>query len=499
MSRLYAPIPASLPLLLWKTPPGLEQLLAQEGVPFEVVRDPHPLVLRGGRFLLFDGRTTPPASIAALLGPDQIAIDIDTFRRGEPRDPFAALVDTRSVRASWPVGDRRIAERVARRDKGGIRRRLIGRLRHAVTISGGVWIRLAPFPHPYRSAFSFRADLDEPFADDYFRFAEARAPLNDCCTHFVSTHAYAHHPSVLRDLKGRDTQSHGHFHHVYRDSESNRLNLERAHRILASFGLDPTGFAAPHGRWSRSLDDALEDFGYLYSSDFQLGYDDFPFFPWKGDRFSRVLQIPVHPVCEGLFLEAGITDGRAIGEHLAAAIAARLDAGELAIAYGHPERRLAEMPEVLSTLSDAVASRPLAWRTTFAGLSRWWRWRAERRWLVIPREDHRLEIQFSEWDREYEIAIEIHRGDFICAVPVTGPRMTLRLDGLAYQRSGGTRPLPPPPEIDRPAPSLRQAIRAAIDWETVTPLADIPKSSLPNRVKRGLRWWKLRQAEARAS
>ena len=38
---------ASLPLLLWKTPPGLELILAQEGVPFETVKDPHPFSFRG--------------------------------------------------------------------------------------------------------------------------------------------------------------------------------------------------------------------------------------------------------------------------------------------------------------------------------------------------------------------------------------------------------------------------------------------------------------------
>ena len=176
----------------------------------------------------------------------------------------------------------------------------------------------------------------------------------------MSTDAYAHHATVLRDLRDHDTQSHGHFHHVYRDPETNRLNLERAHRILESFGLEPMGFAAPHGRWNAGLDDALEDFGYLYSSDFQVGYDDFPFFPWRGDRFSRVLQIPVYPVCEGLFIEAGIGDGRAVGEHLAEVVAARLDAGELAIAYGHPERRLGRMPEVLPALAEVARARPLA-------------------------------------------------------------------------------------------------------------------------------------------
>ena len=152
-----------------------------------------------------------------------------------------------------------------------------------------------------------------------------------------------------------------------------------------------------------SLDDQLEDLGYLYSSDFQLGYDDFPFYPWKGDRFSRVLQIPVHPVCEGLFLEAGVDDPGIIADYFRQVVGRELDAGELAVVYGHPERRLGRMPEVMTALARAVDGQPLVWRATFSELARWWRWRAERRWLVIPREDHRLEIQFDEWDTEYDV------------------------------------------------------------------------------------------------
>jgi hypothetical protein len=482
-----------LPLLLWRTPPGLELVLAQEGVPFETVQDAHPLSFLGSRFVLFDGRNTPRGSLEGLLTPEHVLIDVDGLRRGEPCDPFVALVSHRSARASWAVGDRRIHERISRHPKAAIRRRMVARLRDAITRAGGVWIRLAPFPHPYRSAFSFRADLDETVPEDYHRFAAARKPLEDCCTHFVSTQAYAHHPSVLRDLRDCDTQSHGHFHHVYREADANRLNLERAHRILRSFGFEPCAFAAPHGRWSTGLDDALEDLGYLYSSDFQLGYDDLPFYPWKTGRFSRILQIPVHPVCEGLFLDAGIADPRVIGEHLGQVVATRLDAGELAIAYGHPERRLGRMPEVLRILGEVVSGRPLVWRATFSELSRWWRWRAERRWLVIPRDGQRLDIHFDEWDDEYPFALEIHRGDFHCALPVTGPRMSLGLAGLAYQRNRETDPILAPPHLDRPPLSLKRAVQTAIDWETVTPLSEIPRSSLPNRVKRGLRWWKLKR------
>ena len=41
-------------------------------------------------------------------------------------------------------------------------------------------------------------------------------------------------------------------------------------------------------------------------------------------------------------------------------------------------------------------------------------------------------------------------------------------------------------------------MRTALDWETVTPLDDLPASSLSDRVKKGLRWWRHEQkAEVR--
>jgi len=472
----------------------LELILAQEGVAHETVKDAHPLSFRGCRFVLFDSRAKGASSLRGLLTADHVTIDVNDLRGGERIDPFAALVDQQAARGSWAVGRWTVSERVARFPKAWIRRRLIGRLREAVTAAGGIWIRLAPFPYPYRSAFSFRADLDESVPEDYHRFAAARAPLAGCCTHFVSTHAYTHHAAVLNDLRGQDTQSHGHFHHVYREPEANRVNLERSHRILRSSGFEPVGFAGPHGRWRASLDDQLEELGYLYSSDFQIGYDDFPFYPWKGNRFSRVLQIPVHPVCEGLFLEAGLDDPEVIGAYFRQVVESRLDAGELAVVYGHPERRLGRMPEILTMLGQAIENHPLVWRATFSELARWWRWRGERRWLVIPREGNRLEIQFDEWDTEYDFALEIHRGRFQCCLPVTGPRMSLALGGLAYERRRQSEAGLEPPALERGSMSLKQAVQAALDWETVTPLEEISGSSISNRVKRGLRRWKHKRA-----
>lgn len=491
MSSLYHPVLAPLPLLLWKTPPGLELILAQEGIAFEVVRDGHPFALGGGRFVLFDSQRTEPGRLRSLLTTGHVAIDIDALRGKEPVDPFQALIDNQAARGVWKFRGWKLGERIARYPKAWIRRRLIEQLRERVLAEGGVWIRLAPFPHPFRSAFNFRVDLDEPVPEDYHRFALTRNLLADCCTHFVSTHAYADQPAVLADLKKYDTQSHGHFHYVYRDPESNHRNLDRAHRLLRAAGFAPTGFAAPHGRWNPGLDDALESLGYEYSSDFQLGYDDFPFFPWKDGRFSRVLQLPVHPVCEGLFLDAGAEDGKIVEQYLSRVVAAKIQEGEPALVYGHPERRLGRMPEILIALHRLLERHPLVWRATLTDLANWWRWRGGRRYVVLRRGGNRYEIQFDEWDEGYPLAVEVCRHGFTSLLPVRGPRTVLALDELAYERCEPVRDaVIVPPALDHRHPSLRDAVVSALDWETVTPLHELSSSSLPERLKKGLRWWK---------
>jgi peptidoglycan/xylan/chitin deacetylase (PgdA/CDA1 family) len=403
-------------------------------------------------------------------------------------DPFEALIDNRAARATWTIGGLELTERVARHSKASIRRRLLRRLRDRIGQAGGTWARLAPYPFPYRSAFNLRIDLDEPEPDDYARFARARGPLEDCVTHFVNTHAYGSMSDILRDLRRFDTQSHAHYHVVYRGEAANRRNVGRAHAILAASGFAPVGFAGPEGRWNPGLDRALEDHGYDYSTDFQLGYDDYPFFPWRVDGFSRVLQVPVHPICEGLFLEAG-GDGRAVAAHLVDVVRARIAGGEPAFVYGHPERRLGRIPGVLAALADVIAGADLTWRVTLTEYARWWRWRSARHWSLLEKGPERFEIQFDDWDDAYPMALEIVRGGHMAAIPLTGPRQVVRRDRVLFERRRPRIDLPAPRPA-RPQRGLKAIVRAALDWETVTPIDDLPADSIAECLKLQLRRWR---------
>jgi hypothetical protein len=478
-----------LPLLLWKAPPGLEMILAQEGIAFERVREGTRPGFDRGRFVLYDGRRASRGGLRAGLGPWHVALDIDSLRGTGRGDPFAELIDTRAMRANWDLAGTRVTERVSRVDRARLRATLLGRLSAAVQRVGGVWARLGPYPHPYRSAFNFRVDLDEPMPDDYASFARAREPLEDCTTHFVSTAAYGTDRRVLADLRGRDAQSHGHFHVVYRSASANRQNLRRADALLRAAGIEPSGFAAPEGRWNVGLDEAIAAHGYGFSSDFQLGRDDVPFFPWLGDRCSPVLQVPIHPLCEGLFFEAGATDSRAIAGHYVRTVRAKIAAGEPAFVYGHPERRLARVPEVLARLAESIRDVDLLWRVTLTEFARWWRWRSGRRWSLVERSSGHYEALFEDGDSTFTPSLEILRGDFVARVPVRASRVPLDLAGVAYERRR------PRADLGRAVPQrgpwgLRVALRRALDWETVTPLAELPADTPRAAMKKALRSWR---------
>ena len=69
---------ASLPLLLWKTPPGLELILGQEGVPFETVKDAASASRSAaGRFVLFDSQAASGELDPAADRRAHVLIDVD--------------------------------------------------------------------------------------------------------------------------------------------------------------------------------------------------------------------------------------------------------------------------------------------------------------------------------------------------------------------------------------------------------------------------------------
>jgi hypothetical protein len=472
--------PPLLPLILDDVPLGLRRALGQEGIPFRDRRPGTP----EGRFVLFDSRIDTRWALA----PGQTAIDVDALRVGWDEDPLEMLTDRRTARMHWDADGLPLVEEVARVDKRAVRRSVLDRLRAKIEAAGGVWLRISAFPFPHRAAFNFRIDYDRYHPRDFRAVIRAIAGREHATSHFVNGAAYQAFPEALAWMRSLDVGSHGYWHHTYRTAEENYRNVQRGIETLLAADLEPAGFVAPHGRFNDGLLQALEQLGVTHSSEFGLAYDELPFFPSAGP----LLQIPVHPVCLGLFLDAakaggaGDADaavGRAI-EYFQGVARAKYRLGEPIFFYGHPTGRVGRYPQLLDRVFQTVSGFGAVWETTLSEFARWWRARARIR-LSVLRHKTGFAVRVDQQPADYRVGIDYWRGPHVASMPLDRRVVKFSPSALAYEnRAAG--PPPGPIRVDRPE-GLRGRIRRLIDWEQVTPIEEIGSQNWRNWAKRTLR------------
>ena len=482
--------PPLLPLLLDAVPDAVATMLTQEGVPtarFQPGRS-------NGTFVLFDsrgshvrGRRERPS-----LTSQQHAIDLDVVRRelsrhGFRSDPFAAFTTSGTCRAAWRVGEWEAIEEIAAVDRRELRERVLGVIRREVAKLGGVWLRMAPYPLPYRTVANFRFDHDEFVAGDFQRTLDAIAGHEAMTTHFVCGATHEAHPEALRQLVGLDVGSHGYRHHTYRTAAENRANIARGIESLRGCGLEPHGFAAPHGRYNAGLAAALQALEITHSSEFGLAYDELPFFP----AGSETLQLPIHPFCLGITLEAAATDEatrarvvNAATERFLLAAAALNDARLPIFLYGHPDGRVGRYPELLRRVLGAIESLPDVWRTTMSEFQHWWRLRGRVELEVHADGDGWL-VAAERLPARYACAAEVHCGDGVATIPLGRARIRVERSALTFV---ARKPVILPATRRLPAVvDVRAMIRRALDWERVTPVDEIDTRRLTGLMKKTIR------------
>ena len=101
-------------------------------------------------------------------------------------------------------------------------------------------------------------------------------------------------------MQNQEIGLHCYRHKVFNNFRKNNLNLQKGVSILKKNGIENLGFASPFGVWNTALSDSINKLNFKYSSEFGLDYDNLPFFPiMNKNKFSNVLQIPIHPICVG--------------------------------------------------------------------------------------------------------------------------------------------------------------------------------------------------------
>ena len=210
--------------------------------------------------------------------------------------------------------------------------------------------------------FCMRIDADEFSLDSFKGYYPFFESFTRAFTVFFNAFSFkdaSSHILRCRDM-GVDVQSHAYYHYTYDDYESNRYNIKKAKDFFLKIGVSTTGFAAPMGRWNPALMRALEDEGYLYSSDFSYDYLGFPSFPGIEARTSKVMEIPVFPVAPELFFEKGNPKIEEVAGYYKNAIDKMIEIGMPVIVYGHTNPSMPQIPELLKQIAEyAIGQKAL--------------------------------------------------------------------------------------------------------------------------------------------
>lgn len=351
---------------------GWLQILEQEGVPFEVcdLMDLHPK-----RYAVVIVNREPDELETIKLGFYQ---DAGGRVYAPEFDVDAAILDTGSALRSFVQMDGKAAgEVVARVEKGAIRRQVTDALRSMFAECKLPYVHRWYYPGAYRSAFAFRVDADGYDADSFGTTLEVARDANFTMTWFIDTGALPSDFGLLRDLRqaDQDVQLHCFLHQTFGDYGRNLANIVVAQQTMHEQGFSAVGYAAPFGIWHSRINRAMEDAGSIrYSSEFRLAYDDLPFYPVvRGKRLSRIMQVPVHPICLGTMLSTGAAAPPGMWDYWKSVLDVRYAQGEPMFLYGHPIGRLGAYPQILSTAIQYARAKEGVWETTLTEFHNWWR------------------------------------------------------------------------------------------------------------------------------
>jgi folate-dependent phosphoribosylglycinamide formyltransferase PurN len=221
--------------------------------------------------------------------------------------------------------------------------------------------------------FCLRIDADEYDVGSFSNYFSLFKKYTQAITMFINAHSFEGARNHILECKdtGLDIQSHGFYHYVYSDFQSNLYNLQKSASFFNKLGINTKGFAAPMGRWNKSLILALERAGYEYSSDFSYDYLGLPSYPSLGNRISDILEIPVFPVAPELFLQQGYSRIEDIFSYYKAAIDEMIACAIPVIIYGHTSSFQA-VPQLLFDITDYALNTKGLQPLNLTNFSHWW-------------------------------------------------------------------------------------------------------------------------------
>lgn len=241
------------------------------------------------------------------------------------------------------------------------------------------YIYLDYYPSGYQSSLAFRIDVDGVFGENLINISTSAVENGFRLTIFANKSLCQADEDFLRRIHPEhEIGNHADVHNLFTDYGANLKNIQECQNWLSHLGIENKKlFSAPRGMWNYSLHQALQDLGYLYTSDFGVGIAGFPFFPYIRDVRSPTLQIPVNPFsAERAAIWMLDTEKKDISaEYIAASyikiIEENYHQGYPIILYSHPEKFGLIAEYVFQRINKEIEKMNL-WKTSLTQFAYWW-------------------------------------------------------------------------------------------------------------------------------
>lgn len=238
---------------------------------------------------------------------------------------------------------------------------------------------LGYYPKGYQSSLAFRIDVDGVFGENLINVSKGAIDNGFILTFFVNKSLCEDDKDFISKIDhSHEIGNHADVHNLFTDYEANFRNIVQGRDWLNLLGFtDNPWFSSPRGMWNYSLHEALDQLGYLYTSDFGAAVAGFPFFPYiKGEK-STTMQIPVNPFSVE---RAAIWRNEAekqeitpeyIAEFYIKIIEDNYRQGYPSILYSHPEKFGLMADYVFNQINQKIVDMNI-WKTTLTDFAIWW-------------------------------------------------------------------------------------------------------------------------------
>ena len=263
------------------------------------------------------------------------------------------------------------------------------------------------FPNEAKNVFLFRIDSDYGSQKQIQCWFELSQINKIKYTWFLHTEAHKEWLPFFGEFEYHDHEIAIHGNKHYFSKISNEKNIKDAYDLMKKNGLFGRGYAAPYGLWNENLNNTCEKIGFLYSSEFSYIYDSIPIRPIFSNRISRIVQIPVHPICIGSLINVKMKDEEIVKYYTIQFEKKMMNYSPL-IFYDHV---LHHIPSVLKQLFEKISHYSIP-SLTFLEYANWWNKRMGINYTATVNEHNNIDINLSKENKEFFLCVWINDTEF---------------------------------------------------------------------------------------